>query len=153
MDTPPPRSRQQRSDDTLRRLGNDVDVWVATADPSTGTPYLVPLSFMWDGTHVLVSTLAASPTSRNLRDGGKARLGFGPTRDLVLMDAVLEEAVPTAEMPDELADAFATRAGFDPREQDEDYLYFRIRPNRIQAWREANELAGRDLMRDGAWLT
>ena len=30
--------------------------------------------------------------------------------------------------------------------------YFRITPRRIQAWREENELAGRDLMRDGCWL-
>ena len=27
-----------------------------------------------------------------------------------------------------------------------------LRPERIQAWRESNELAGRLLMRDGAWL-
>lgn len=26
------------------------------------------------------------------------------------------------------------------------------RPQRLQAWREANELEGRDLMRDGHWL-
>ncbi|MEU9739920.1 hypothetical protein AB0E12_12100 [Micromonospora chersina] len=42
--------------------------------------------------------------------------------------------------------------GFDPRELDEPYQYFLIRPRRIQAWREANELRGRDLMRDGRWL-
>jgi len=28
----------------------------------------------------------------------------------------------------------------------------RVRPLRIQAWREENELAGRLLMRDGIWL-
>jgi hypothetical protein len=27
-----------------------------------------------------------------------------------------------------------------------------LRPDRIQAWRESNELAGRLLMRDGTWL-
>jgi hypothetical protein len=27
-----------------------------------------------------------------------------------------------------------------------------LRPERIQAWREADEIAGRTLMRDGAWL-
>ena len=40
--TPPARTPQQRKADTLRRLENDVDTWVATADPETGTPYLVP---------------------------------------------------------------------------------------------------------------
>jgi hypothetical protein len=28
----------------------------------------------------------------------------------------------------------------------------RLRPDRIQAWRESNELAGRLLMRGGEWL-
>lgn len=32
------------------------------------------------------------------------------------------------------------------------YLYFRVTPQRLQAWSEANELDGRDLMRDGRWL-
>jgi hypothetical protein len=46
--TPPPRTRQQRKRDTLHRLEHDVDAWVAAANPATGTPYLVPLSFLWD---------------------------------------------------------------------------------------------------------
>ena len=45
--TPPARTAQQRKADTLRRLSSDVDTWVATADPATGTPYLVPLSLLW----------------------------------------------------------------------------------------------------------
>jgi hypothetical protein len=28
-----------------------------------------------------------------------------------------------------------------------------LRPQRIQAWREANELTGRTLMRSGEWMT
>ncbi len=31
------------------------------------------------------------------------------------------------------------------------YLYFHIRPQRVQAWREVNELPGRELMRNGHW--
>lgn len=41
---------------------------------------------------------------------------------------------------------------WDPREGANDYAYFRIVPDRVQAWREVNELPGRTLMRDGAWL-
>jgi hypothetical protein len=48
--TPPARSLTQRVQDALHRLEHDVDAWVATADPSNGRPYLVPLSFDWDGT-------------------------------------------------------------------------------------------------------
>ena len=32
------------------------------------------------------------------------------------------------------------------------YAYLRVTPRRIQAWREENELAEREIMRDGHWL-
>ncbi|SRR6266516_469481 len=65
--TPPPRSQQQRKQDALNRLERDTDAWVATADAGGGTPYLVPLSFLWDGSSLLIATPSASPTSRNLQ--------------------------------------------------------------------------------------
>ncbi len=133
----------------LNRLERDVDAWVATADRESGTPYLVPLSFLWDGATLLVATPAASPTGRNLQASGRVRLGIGPTRDLVLIEGTAH-ALAAAELPDEVGDAFAAKTGFDPRELS-DYRYFRIRPRLVQAWREANELNGRYLMRDGEW--
>jgi general stress protein 26 len=152
MTNPPAaRAAKQREKDTLDRLEHDVDAWIATAGGGAGAPYLVPLSFLWDGATVLFSTPAASPTSRNLQANGKVRIGLGPTRDVVLVEGTLDEVTPAAEIPPEVGDAFAAKVGFDPRESP-GYLYFRIRPRRVQAWREANELAGRDLMRDGAWV-
>src|SRR5919204_109418 len=59
--TPLARTPRQRKQDTLDRLERDVDAWVASADPVSGTPYLVPLSFLWDGTTLLVATPAARP--------------------------------------------------------------------------------------------
>ena len=61
------------------------------------------------------------------------------------------EAVPIGADP-EREDAHARATGFDPRTLSEEYVYLRITPRTIQAWREANELAGRLLMRDGRWL-
>ena len=97
--TPPARTSQQRKADTLRRLENDVDTWVATADSGRGTPYLVPLSFLWDGATVLIATPATSPTSRNLRATDKARLGIGPTRDLVLIEGTVQAVTAAADIP------------------------------------------------------
>jgi hypothetical protein len=148
--TPPPRSPRQRRQDTLERLERDGDAWVATADPAGGTPYLVPLSFLWDGRTLLLATPSASPTSRNLQATGKVRLGIGPTRDLVLVEGTVGEVLPAAEVPDEVGDAFAAKTGFDPRRLT-GYRYFRIHPQRLQAWREANELEGRELMAGGQW--
>jgi hypothetical protein len=147
----PARSRSDRFRDTLHRLESDVDAWIATADPGRGTPYLVPLSFDWDGERMLISTPTASPTSRNLRATGKVRVGLGLTRDVVLIDGNAHELGPD-EVTKVAADAFAARTGFDPRSLSTRYSWFQIRPRRIQAWREANELDGRDVMRDGSWL-
>jgi len=46
----------------------------------------------------------------------------------------------------------ARRARADPRTLAAEYVYLRITPHAIQAWREENELAGRDVMRNGRWL-
>jgi pyridoxamine 5'-phosphate oxidase-like protein len=148
---PPPRTRQQRKQDTLNRLEHDVDLWVATADGESGTPYLVPLSFLWDGTTVLIATPGTSPTGRNLQATGRVRIGVGLTRDVTLIEGTVHP-IPLADLPAAEADAFATRTGFDPRTESGEYLYFRIRPRLLQTWREANELSGRTLMRDGEWL-
>jgi hypothetical protein len=143
----PARSAEQRKEDTLARLEHDVDAWIATADATTGNPYLVPLSFLWTGRVLLVGTPGSSVTSRNLLASGRARVAIGPTRDVVLVEAVAHLVEPT----DDVAEAFVAKAGFDPRTLS-GYVYFEIEPRRVQAWREANELPGRELMRDGRWL-
>ena len=149
--TPPARTPEQRKRHTLARLERDVDAWVATADPTQGTPYLIPLSFLWDGQTLLIATPAASPTSRNLQASGRVRLGVGLTRDLLLIDGRVD-MLAAGDVSAETGDRFAARTGFDPRVLKDDYRFFRIHPQRIQAWREANELDGRDVMRDGRWL-
>ena len=145
-----PRAKEQRKADALERLAGDVDAWVATGGPG-GTPYLVPLSFLWDGTTLLLATPTSSPTGRNLLATGRVRLGIGPTRDLVLVEGGVE-ATPAAEVPAPVGDAFAAKTGFDPRALATPYTYFRVTPLTVQAWREADELAGRELMRDGRWV-
>ena len=79
---PTPRSRAQRRRDTEHRLTHDIDVWVASAS-ADGAPYLVPLSFDWDGEALLVATPADSPTGRNLAATRVVRLGLGHTRDVI----------------------------------------------------------------------
>lgn len=145
-----PRSRQERRNDTLDRLAHDVDCWVAAASDE-GVPSLVPLSFDWDGTTILLATPRESPTGRNLAASGVVRLGIGLTRDVTMVDGTVE-VLAMWDLSDEQGDHFAARTGFDPRNQTTPYTWFRVTPVRIQAWREANELAGRDLMRDGRWL-
>ncbi|PWR11611.1 pyridoxamine 5'-phosphate oxidase [Micromonospora acroterricola] len=146
----PPRQLAERLRDTLARLESDIDLWVATSGTPDGV-HLNPLSYLWDGTVVVIATLRASITSRNLLADDRVRLSLGPTRDVVIIDGTAEP-LDIADLGPDLGDAFAARTGFDPREYDEPHQYFRIRPRRVQAWREANETRGRVLMRDGRWL-
>ena len=92
----------------------------------------------------------AKVTARNLTESGEARLAVGPTRDVVMIDAVLDKTVLVGS-DDELGEAYAAHADWDPRKAT-GYAFFVLRPVRVQAWREANEIAGRTLMRDGTWL-
>ena len=148
--SPEPRSRAQRRRDTEHRLTHDIDVWVASAS-ADGAPYLVPLSFDWDGEALLVATPTGSPTGRNLAATRAVRLGLGATRDVCMIDGDVEVlAIDT--LPRDLGDRFAARAGFDPRTLTTPYRWFRISPRRIQAWREVDELPDRELMRAGRWL-
>ena len=147
---PPARTPQERKRDVLERLENDVDLWVATADPATGTPYLVPLSYRWDGSTLLIATPRSNPTGLNIGANGMVRVGIGPTRDVVLIEGTARELADD-EVTVEEGDAFAAHTGFDPRELGA-FAWFRIRPQLLQAWREANEIKGRDLMVDGEWV-
>jgi len=141
-----PRPRAQRKADTLALLRTEVDCWVASADELRNA-HLVPLSYYWDGAALVLATPRSSPTATNLVRAGVARIGVGPTRDVVLVDGRVTEGVDDAS-----ADVHAERTGFDARAEPGDYVYLRVTPTEIRAWREANELPGRLLMRDGAWL-
>ncbi|GAB3924589.1 hypothetical protein GCM10029976_016550 [Kribbella albertanoniae] len=144
--TAAPRPLAIRKRDTLHRLTHDVDAWVATASPD-GTPYLMPLSFLWNGEHLYLSTADTNPTARNLRANPVLQMTLGTLRDVVHLTATTDDAQPT---PAE-AQAFATKAGFDPRSLP-NYPFIRATPTKIQAWQEANELKDRTLMTNNTWL-
>ena len=148
--TPEARDREARKADTLAMLATPaIDVWVATAS-AAGAPHLVPVSLAWVDERAVIAVEGSSRTARNLTASGEARLAVGPTRDVVVVDAVLETAVDVA-VDDALGAAYAAQADWDPR-RSAGYVFLVLRPVRVQAWREANEIAGRTLMRDGTWL-
>ena len=71
-----------------------------------------------------------------------------------MIDAELigDHALPDA--PTTLVEAFASQSGWDPRNDSNAAAYrlFELRPVQLQAWREANEIAGRTLMRNATWV-
>jgi hypothetical protein len=114
--------------------------------------HLVPLSFAWDGEHVIIATEATAVTTRNLAGTLRARLALGATRDVVMIDAVLVRQISLVEAPAAIAERYAAQADWDPRAADGDFVYSTLRPERVQVWCEANEIAGRTVMKGGAWL-
>jgi general stress protein 26 len=148
MDPAPARSTAERVRHALARLATDVDLWVATAS-ADGIPYLVPLSYLWHDGRILLATTERSTTVRNLRRDGRVRLSLDGTRDVVLIDGDAE-LVPGDAIAGDVADAYTDHAGWDPR-TDPDTAWIVVTPTRIRSWREVNELAGREIMRDGAW--
>jgi hypothetical protein len=151
-----PRDSVTRNADTLAALGRaEADVWVATArDAGDGAePWLVPLSLCWSGERVVVAVEPTSRTAVSAVSSGRARLALGPTRDVVMIDAVLEASVDASAVDDQLGGDYARQSGgWDPREEDKPFLFLIFRPLRIQAWREVNEIADRTLMRNGEWI-
>lgn len=142
--------RSQRRRDTGHRLTHDKDVWVATAS-ADGAPYLIPLSFDWDGEALLIATSADSPTGRNLAATRTVRLGLGHTRDVSVIEGEVE-VIEIDALPQERGDRFVAHTGFDPRAEATPYRWFRISPRRIQVWRQVNEMPDRELMRGGRWF-
>lgn len=145
------RTVAQRKADLFESLSTEVDAWVTSAS-ADGDAYLVPLSFIWDGSRLIFSTLEKSTTTRNLRRAGRARVALPSARDVVLIDGLVSFLASEASVDSPDAEEFATRLNWDPRKEPQPYVFFFVTPQRIQAWRNVEELTGRTVMKNGVWL-
>ncbi len=143
----PARPLAQRVADTLALLAAETDAWYATTDGAR--PWLVPLTVLWQEGRLLAVTSAASRTVRNLMDHPDVRVCLGHTRDVVLVDGRAEVAGFDDLTPSDIA-RLSDKLDSDPRAWADAAII--VRPDRIQAWREENELADRVILRDGAWV-
>ncbi|MEV0323183.1 pyridoxamine 5'-phosphate oxidase family protein [Streptomyces sp. NPDC050658] len=140
----------ERRQDTLQRLDVERDMWVSTAHADHG-PHQVPLWFLWHEQAVWMCTGAKSATARNAREDPRVRLALPDTFDVVLLQGEVE-CHPARDVPGDAADAFAAKFGWDPRTEEAPFVYLRVVPLTVRAWRGEPELRGRLLMRDGVWL-
>src|SRR5438105_10629903 len=144
------RDTQTRKADVLAALEQQADLWLSTADPS-GRPHLIPVSAWWDGTKLVIATAGASRTARNMKANRAVRVAAGSPADAIMIDADVVDSRPVDDSA-ELARGFAAAVGWDPREVGPGWVFFRLRPTRIQAYRGYDELEGRDVMRASRWL-
>jgi hypothetical protein len=145
-----PRTVKARKADVLAALEGQKDLWIATADRG-GRPHMIALSAWWDGSGVVIATVGTSRTARNLSDNPTARLALGAPDDVTVIDARVADRRSVSDSPD-LAGGFAAAVGWDPREVGEGWMFFRLEPVRVQAYKGYDELEGRDVMRNSRWL-
>jgi hypothetical protein len=144
------RTVEARKADVLASLEGQQSMWLASAD-SMGRPHLIAVSAWWDGNDLVMTTVAASRTAKNLTPGQEVRLAGGTPADAIVVDARVIETQAAEAAPD-VAAGFKEAMGWDPREEGAGWAFFRLRPSRIQAYRGYEELEGRDVMRNSRWL-
>ena len=133
-------------------LERNGDLWLATASAS-GRPHLIAVSTWWDGRRLVVATTGSSRTARNLAASGRGRVAAGSTEDVVMIDVRVASSVPVLDADEALRSGFVAAAGWDPAEEGDGWRFFVLEPTRIQAYRGYGELEGRDVMREGRWLS
>jgi general stress protein 26 len=143
---------EERKADALSKLtATEANVWVASTS-LTGVVHLVPVTHTWNGSQIVLATGPLSRTVANVTANPRVRLALGETRDVVMIDAVLVETITTSEASAVLAEGYAAQAGWGPQTDSADYVYLVFEPERIQVWTEAEDPAGRTIMRGGQWL-
>jgi Pyridoxamine 5'-phosphate oxidase len=145
------RSVEERKNEVVAALAKQRDLWLATAD-RTGRPHLIAVSAWWNGSHIIMATARSTRSARNLESTSAARLAMGSPEDVIVIDAEVMGGSRLVKSEPDTSVGFAAAVGWDPRDIDGDWIYFTLLPSRIQAYRGYDELAGRDVMRDGRWL-
>jgi len=144
------RDTATRKADVLSALEKQHDVWLATADVA-GRPHLIAVSAWWDGADLVIATAGASKTARNLAMNPVVRVARGAPSDAVVIDAQMIDSRAIEDSAD-LAGGFAAAVGWDPREVGGGWMFFRLRPTRIQAFRGYDEIEDRDVMVRSRWV-
>jgi hypothetical protein len=145
------RSVQERKADVLAALDKQRDLWLATADRK-GRPHLIAVSAWWNGSRLVMATSRTTRSARNLESTGVARLAVGSPEDVIVIDAETVGGATPADADPILSKGFTAAVGWDPQTVGAGWVYFTLQPSRIQAYRGYDELAGREVMRDGRWL-
>jgi Pyridoxamine 5'-phosphate oxidase len=143
------RDTATRKADVLASLEKQGQYWLISADVA-GRPHVIAASAWWDGHEFVITTKGSSVTARNLAMNPVVKLAGGDPSDAIVIDAAVIDS-SAVEDSAELAGGYQAAVGWDPREMD-GWMFFRLRPTRIQAFRGYDEIEGRDVMVRSRWL-
>jgi len=144
-----PKFAVQRSIHARELLATVRDAWIDSTS-ANGEPYLIPLTYQWDGTSMFFSTPEKSRTGRDFRRNPTTRASLPSTRDVVILDGSIRFHDP-AQIVSRI-DAFVAQHEWDPRLEPNRFASFTFTPGQVQAWAIASELPTLVVMRDGVWL-
>lgn len=114
-------------------------LWTKFAGPSPG---------VWLAGSIRCAT---RPTTRRIIATRRARVSLADTDDVVIVVASAA-ATPYESTLREVADLFAARAGWDPRQEAGRWSLLTLTPETIHASKGEPELVGRTIMRHGEWV-
>ena len=143
------RDAATRKRDVLAALEKQGHYWLATAQVGGG-PHVIAVSGMWDGNEIVVTTLGSSKTARNMAMNPLVVLAGGDPSDAIVIRAQVLEGSPVADSP-RLLEEWKKAMGWDPSELG-DWIFYRLRLTRIQAFRGYGEIGGRDVMIRSRWV-
>lgn len=143
------RDAATRKADVLAALSKQGHYWLTSAEVG-GRPHVIAVSGWWDGHELVVTTLGSSKTARNLAMSPYAVLAGGDPSDAIVIQAQVIDSCAVEDSA-ELAGGFKAAMGWDPREMD-GWMFFRLRPTRIQAFRGYDEIGDRDVMVRSRWV-
>ena len=138
-----------RKADVIAALEKQGSYFLVSADV-TGRPHVIAVSAWWEGHQLVVTTSGSSRTARNLAMNPIVKLAGGNPSDAIIIDAQVIDSSGVEDSA-ELASGFQDAMGWDPREMD-GWMFYRLRPTRIQAFRGYDEIEGRDVMLRSRWL-
>jgi len=143
------RDTATRKKDVLDVLEAQGHYWLSTAEVG-GQPHVIGVSALWDGGQLVVTTLGSSRTARNMAMNPAVVLAHGDPSDAVVIQAAVIDSAAVGDSP-ELAGTWNEAMGWDPRQM-KGWMFFRLRPTRIQAFRGYDEIEGRDVMLRSRWV-
>jgi hypothetical protein len=149
MTSIPSRDTATRKKDVLAFLEKQGHYWLCTAQVGGG-PHVIGVSGLWDGSQIVVTTLGTSRTARNMAMNPLVVLAGGDPSDAIVIQAQVIES-RDVEDSDQLAEEWKAALGWDPREM-QGWVFYRLRPTRIQAFRGYDEIKGRDVMVRSRWV-
>ena len=149
MTSTPSRDAATRKKDVLAALEKQGHYWLATAEIG-GRPHMIAVSGWWDGGDIVITTLGTSKTARNMAMNPAVMLAGGDPSDAILIQAQVIDSAAVDDSAD-LAQGYKKAVGWDPREMD-GWMFFRLRPTRIQAFRGYDEIEDRDVMVRSRWV-